>query len=170
MTILNSKFNKKILTIFGLAIILGFMLGLRREQETVDITAIDSIIHWEILKEIILNNTIAFLLLCCSLIIGKSIIYMFFSINGFLIGTVIGRVRNITAIILLIPHGILEMGSFLFAGAILYHLLSENEKGVIVLEKKKYLNLFLISYFTLTFSALIEVFITPQLVVWVETF
>ncbi|SFC33788.1 Stage II sporulation protein M [Alkalibacterium subtropicum] len=112
------------------------MLGLRGEHHIIDVTAINSIKQWDMLKSITLNNTIAFLLLCCALIIGKSIIYMFFGINGFLIGTVLGRGRNFIAIILLIPHGILEMGSYLFVGTILYYLLTENEKGVVILEKK----------------------------------
>ncbi|WP_034298403.1 stage II sporulation protein M [Alkalibacterium sp. AK22] len=163
---MNKIFNKKILLIFSLAIIFGFMLGLRREQEIIDVTAVHAIDHFEALRIIVVNNTIAFVILCCSLIIGKSIVYVFFCINGFLIGILLGVVRNLTAIMLLLPHGIMEMGAFLFAGTLLYHLLSKNEKGEVVVEKKKYISLFLVSYIILNISALIEVFVTPQLVVW----
>lgn len=168
MNILRVKFNKKILLFFSLAIITGFMLALRQEHYAIDTSAIDSIKKVEMFKSIIVSNSIALLLLCSALVVGKSVIYMFFGINGFLIGTVLGRGRSLLAILLLIPHGILEMGTYLFVGTVLYHLLNENEKGVKFLDKKKYLTLLLRSYFFLFISILIEVFVTPELVAWLS--
>lgn len=166
MTILKYKINRNILFFFIFAIILGFILGLKSEQEIVDVAAIHSINYWDMFRSIIINNTIAFLLLSCSFLIGKPIIYMFFGINGFFIGTVIGKVRTTAAIVLLAPHGLIEMWAYLFIGTFLYNILIKENRDALLSDKKKYIQPFILAYSILIIAVFIEVFITPKLVVW----
>lgn len=101
---------------------------------------------------ILINNSIALLVLFFSLILGRWFLYFFYFINGFLIGLFLTKVQMKIFLLAILPHGILEITTFFVIGLMIF-LVKQGYKM-----KKMY---FLVAYSGLIFSAFIEAFMTP---------
>ncbi|MGM7689358.1 stage II sporulation protein M [Staphylococcus felis] len=101
---------------------------------------------------ILINNSIALLVLFSSFIFGRWFLYIFYFINGFLIGLFLTKIQIKIFLLAILPHGVLEITTFFVIGLMIF-LVKQGYKI-----KKRY---FWLAYSGLIFSAFIESFITP---------
>lgn len=64
--------------------------------------------------QILLKNSIASIWLLLAYIFGESIIYIFFIINGVVLGLLLSSFSSITYLLLVLPHGMIEIGSYVY--------------------------------------------------------
>lgn len=104
------------------------------------------------------NNTIAFLFLSSCILFGKKIAYLFYIINGSILGLLISNFKSFLALSAILPHGIIEMGCYIFAGYFLICYIIEKDF--------KYIKFAGITYLGILIAAIIESAITPKLVLF----
>ncbi|WP_353421224.1 stage II sporulation protein M [Staphylococcus delphini] len=147
----------KILSSLTITILLGFIISssiTSGHKESLSITNHYFSGSYKDFIFILTNNTMSLIVLSFSTIIGIWFIYFFFFINGWLIGIYFSKTSFYIFILATIPHGIIELPTFLLAGLILVHL----KKGKTISKK-----LILFILIGLIISALIESFVTPIL-------
>lgn len=109
---------------------------------------------------ITLKNSIASLWILSALLLGESILYIFFIINGVNLGLLISNFESLKYLILVIPHGIFEIASFVYICIVVIKW--RNNK----INNKKLFKNILISIIFLILSAAIETFITPKMIMF----
>lgn len=108
--------------------------------------------------QILLKNSIASIWLLLSYVFGESIIYIFFIINGIVLGLLLSSFSSITYLLLVLPHGIIEIGTYVYLSDTIINMRNNSQN------KRKNVKRFIISFLLLTLSAGIETFITPLMI------
>ena len=107
--------------------------------------------------QILLKNSIASILLL-AYIFGESIIYIFFIINGVVLGLLLSSFSSITYLLLVLPHGMIEIGSYVYLSDTIMNMRNQNQ------DKKKVTKRFIVSFLLLALAAGVETFITPFMI------
>ena len=154
---LNSLNNTyKSLFIFLISLFVSFLLGmLNRSPQSITMTTFDKT---EAFVNIIKNNTICFLWILSGILLSKYIVYIFLTLNGLMLGSLISRFANISYMMLILPHGVTEFFAFIMLSGITLNIL-KRKKFI-----KKDVSMILFSYVILFLSAIIESTLTPYLV------
>lgn len=105
--------------------------------------------------QISLKNLIASTWLLLSYVFGESIIYIFFIINGIVLGLLLSSFSSITYLLLILPHGLIEIGAYVYLSDVIMNLKDDKEKFF------KHLG---VAFLLLVFAAGVEAFITPLLI------
>lgn len=148
-----------ILLLYIISLAFGFALGLHGGKQSLhvrNLTIMESFIGF---AKILCRNTFAYLILFTSIFLGRIIIYFFFCLNGYLLGLVISKFKFFLDLITIVPHGIIEMGTFILTGYFLICYMQINNK--------KFLKYASFMYSGIIIAAFIESFITPQLAQYV---
>jgi stage II sporulation protein M len=123
---------------------------------------------------ILFNNSVkCFIIVLLGVLLGIVPI-IFVTVNGFIIGATIFEVKTLLglpfALMVLLPHGIIETPSFLISCAIGFHLGNEllsriKGKGEIGIEFKTGMKFFLLRILPLLFlAAFVESYVTPFII------
>ena len=154
---MNNKYNKllKIIVLFTISFIIGYIIGLRSEEQSLNLENINNLNGFISFFKITIKNTIAFILLFSSLILGEGIVYFFYVLNAYIIGLVMAKINSIISIIIILPHGILEMTFYILTGYLLLNYIDTSNP--------KYIKFTKLTYLGILFAAAIESFITPKL-------
>ncbi|MCY8005442.1 stage II sporulation protein M [Bacillus haynesii] len=153
----NNKTARKIIAIFFISLLLGILYG-EIFLEPDKMVAHD-LNHSKILLKVVTKNMICLVIMVIGTFLGKLFIKTFLGVNGFLIGLVISKFQSVSYFLLILPHGIIEIPTLLFLGYILLKAINQNAfdrrtvKGV------------LISGIMILVSALIESYVTPNIVI-----
>ena len=105
--------------------------------------------------QILLKNSIASIWLLLAYIFGESIIYIFFIINGVILGLLLSSFSSITYLLLVLPHGLIEIGSYVYLSDTIMNMRNQ---------KKKVTKRFIVSFLLLALAAGVETFITPFMI------
>ena len=97
--------------------------------------------------QILLKNSIASIWLLLSYVFGESIIYIFFIINGIVLGLLLSSFSSITYLLLVLPHGIIEIGTYVYLSDTIINMRNNSQN------KRKNVKRFIISFLLLTLSA-----------------
>ena len=108
--------------------------------------------------QILLKNSIASIWLLLAYIFGESIIYIFFIINGVILGLLLSSFSSITYLLLVLPHGLIEIGSYVYLSDTIMNMRNQNQ------DKKKVTKRFIVSFLLLALAAGVETFITPFMI------
>lgn len=147
-----------ILGIFFGFLLVGYIIGFQSEKPSLNMKNIYNYNMLNTFIIIIIKNTFAYFLLLSTIIFGKKIAYFFFGVNGYIIGLTIAKFNSLKlALTTILPHGIFEMGFFIFTGYFLINYINRNSANL-----KKYI---VLSYFGILASAIIESTITPKLII-----
>lgn len=111
------------------------------------------VIHLNWFTEIIFRNTIAFLVLSSTLFWGNIVSVIFFCVNGFNVGLICGQLPIFQSIVLLSPHGVIEITSYVW---LVYAVTHVNHMKINIIR----------AYCLLFLAAITEVFVTPGLALW----
>ena len=111
---------------------------------------------------VLANNTLLFLFIISAIYIGKINIYLFLITNGVRIGLLISKFMYVKYMLLILPHGVLEISTFLLLAAFISVKIDNgckiNTIGITGIKR------IVLMYCLIVIAALIEVGITPQLV------
>lgn len=91
--------------------------------------------------------------------LGSIFVKTFIIANGILIGLVISKFQSLSYLLLLIPHGLIEIPALLFLAYVLLQTLDRNKFD------KRTLKGISVSVALILLGALVESFITPNLVI-----
>lgn len=111
------------------------------------------VIHLNWFTEIIFRNTITFLVLSSTLFLGNIVSIIFFCVNGFNVGLICGQLPIFQSVVLLLPHGVIEITSYVWLVHAVTHV---NHMKINIIR----------AYCLLFLAAIIEVFVTPELALW----
>lgn len=145
--------------IFLVVSLLSFAIGYFLCEKKV-ITAPEHFNHWFDLLNITGRNTLVFGYILFSIYTSKINIYGMVVLNGCIVGVIISQFAHAQYLIMLLPHGILEMSVFFMLGAIVSKYIDKKETNWKTLIKPVS-----ILYIGLIASAVIEAWITPFLTV-----
>jgi len=145
----------KIMLAYFAFLLLGFIIGKAGEKQSLNIESVKNIDVIHAFLIILGRNTLAFIILLTSVILGKKMVYFFYGINGYIIGLTIAKFKSLLFLITILPHGILEMGSFIATGYYLIRFIEELDS--------KFIKYACISYTGVFVAVFIESFITPKL-------
>lgn len=112
----------------------------------------------ELIKTIIMKNTVCFLWILSGIVLGKLLIKMFLVVNGIVMGLLISKFVRLSQLLLILPHGIIEIGALIFTCCI-----------VCVIIQQKYVEKYEVVYLTIAYlfiiqAAIIETFFTTSLI------
>lgn len=110
---------------------------------------------------ILLKNSVASLWLLSGLILGESVLYTFFVINGISLGLLTSSFNTLKYLILVVPHGVFEITSFIYICSVVINW----RDGKI--NNKELLKKISLSFSFLIFSAGVEAFVTPKMAVFI---
>ncbi|ETS95662.1 stage II sporulation protein M [Streptococcus sp. OBRC6] len=110
--------------------------------------------------QIFLKNLIASIWLLLSYVFGESIIYIFFVINGIVLGLLLSSFSSITYLLLILPHGLIEIGTYVYLSDII--MKNKNQ------DKKKAVKHLVVSFLLLALAAGVETFITPLMITFIS--
>lgn len=108
--------------------------------------------------QILLKNSIASIWLLLAYVFGVSIIYIFFIINGIVLGLLLSSFPSITYLLLILPHGLIEIGAYVYLADTIMNIKNQNQ------DKKKVTKCFIVSFLLLVLAAGVEAFITPLMI------
>lgn len=106
--------------------------------------------------QIFLKNSIASIWLLLSYVFGESIIYIFFVINGMVLGLLLSSFPSITYLLLILPHVLIEIGAYVY----LSDTIMKNKNQ----DKEKTVKHLVVSFLLLALAAGVETFITPLMI------
>ena len=106
-----------------------------------------------------MRNTLAYILLMASFILGKPFVFFFFFVNGMNIGRFLHYLTLKQTIFLLLPHGIFEYYAYCTLAITIIYTLNDLQK----LRSYFILKNMAIGYIILCCGALVESTITPTL-------
>lgn len=142
--------------LFILALMISYVINMGSEKQiaNTDVTI-------NIIKDFVIvlgNNTLFFVFVLSSIFVGKINIYVMVITTAFRIGILISKFMYINYLILVIPHGVLEILVYLVLSALVS---AEIEKGNKI--NNKLMKRVFVLYLLLILSAIIEIGITPKL-------
>lgn len=107
---------------------------------------------------IIFRNTIVTLWIFSAIFVGKIMLHVFAAINGICLGLLMSKFSTMKYLLLVLPHGIIEMGSFFLMCDTILNIIKKANIG------KGDVSKIMIAYILLIVAAIIETFFTP--VIW----
>ncbi|MBY0040883.1 stage II sporulation protein M [Bacillus cereus] len=148
--------NKSIFLLFIFSLIIGVIYGsFFLEKTTVNWKEIN---NFEAFITILSRNITCSLILIISTFFGSLLLKFFFVGNGLVLGLTISKFQSLNYLILVIPHGIIEIPSFLYLGYILIKAIDQNKFTFKTLKGVG------LSIILLIIAALIESYVTPNLI------
>ncbi|SFU95358.1 stage II sporulation protein M [Butyrivibrio sp. M55] len=146
----------KYIGIFIFTILISYIINIGNEKciANTDITI-------NIIKDffiILSNNTLVFLVVLSSIFVGKTNINIMIIVTAFRIGILISKFMYINYLILVIPHGVIEVMVYLVLSAFVSAEIEKGNKINSGLIKKAF-----VLYLLLIISAIVEIGITPKL-------
>lgn len=117
-----------------------------------------AVFDWEDLIQILLKNTIASIWLLLAYVFGEIIVYLFFIINGAILGSLLAIFPTFKYLLLVVPHGVFEIAAYIYLADAIISLKRKEQAKVYFLRQLQ------ISLLLLVFGAGIETFITPLMV------
>ncbi len=146
-------------TVFLVLLLISFTVGyVFGDRQLITETA--QFNHWSDFIDILKRNTLVFGYILLSVYTSKINVYIMVIFNGILVGTIISRFAHTQYLIMLLPHGILEMSVFFMLGAIVSKYVDKKETNWRTLIKSVS-----ILYIVLIAAAVIEAWVTPFLTV-----
>lgn len=106
--------------------------------------------------QIFLKNSTASIWLLLSYVLGEIIIYFFFVINGLVLGLLLSSFSSITYLLLILPHGLIEIGAYVY----LSDTIMKNKNK----DKKEAVKHFVVCFLLIALAAVVETFITPLMI------
>ncbi|AWI35375.1 hypothetical protein BA81_14486 [Bacillus safensis FO-36b] len=153
----NNKLLKKIIIIFSTSVLIGYIYGkIFLSPSSITIREID---YTYFISHITINNLMCILLMILISFLGSIFVKTFIIANGILIGLVISKFQSLSYLLLLIPHGLIEIPALLFLAYVLLQTLDRNKFD------KRTLKGISVSVALILLGALVESFITPNLVI-----
>lgn len=161
--ITDQSILKMLVQLFSI-LVLSFTISLLLSQKTIDIqqTLDASEITIDFLEAalfIISNNYILLIMIFLGSFLGEWFVYLFCVTNGISLGLIASVIPIKVFIIGTLPHGVLEIGCFLLMGA--FAIIKNKD------EKRITLKHFSIPFIGVFIASLIEVIVTPQLLMQV---
>nr|AAC69561.2 BviE [Butyrivibrio fibrisolvens] len=146
----------KYIGIFIFTILISYIINIGNEKciANTDITI-------NIIKDFLIilsNNTLVFLVVLSSIFVGKTNIIIMIIVTAFRIGILISKFMYINYLILVIPHGVIEVMVYLVLSAFVSAEIEKGNKINSGLIKKAF-----VLYLLLIISAIVEIGITPKL-------
>lgn len=170
------------LTVFITALIIGLFIGYLQSQEIYESTLdkivekVTSNIDWSdnfsIMTSILKNNVkVGLMTFVFTTLTNCVMTYIIYIVNGSVVGYVLSRHLNLQSIMLILPHGIIEIPAIILFGwaGTKYNLITytfftkEEEKPPIKEYILGFLKLICLGIALLTVSAFIEAYITPKI-------
>lgn len=144
-----------ILTYLLSALVVFYFLSSSEKQAILNYGAV---FDWEDLIQILLKNTIASIWLLLAYVFGEIIVYLFFIINGAILGSLLAIFPTFKYLLLVVPHGVFEIAAYIYLADAIISLKRKEQAKVYFLRQLQ------ISLLLLVFGAGIETFITPLMV------
>lgn len=113
---------------------------------------------WQDFIQILLKNIIASIWLLLAYVFGEGVVYLFFIINGAILGRLMSIFPTFNYLLLVIPHGVFEIAAYIYLADAVIGLKSKEQTKVCFFKHLQ------ISILLLIISAGIETFITPLMV------
>ncbi|MFC4077343.1 stage II sporulation protein M [Salinithrix halophila] len=150
------KMSQNIFVPFFFSLFAGLFYGwIFLEPVEAEIKTIDKI---QALYSILVRNITCVGTLVITIFIGTIFIKVFYMVNGLVIGLTISKFQSISYVIMILPHGLVEIPAFLYLGYILLKADHANSFNLTTLKG------ILGSVFLLILGAVIEAYITPEVV------
>ncbi|MCF8890944.1 stage II sporulation protein M [Priestia megaterium] len=153
---LHKKRTLQILLVFFIPLIVGFIYG-KIFLHTSSIVQ-GNIEYNEVLGKILAKNLMCVVILVVITFFGHILIKTFLGMNGLIAGLLISKFKSISYLLLVLPHGIVEIPTFLFLG---YVLLGAIERNKLDFQAIKGIS---VSAVLIVLGALIETYVTPNIV------
>lgn len=144
-----------ILTYLLSALVVFYFLSSSEKQAILNYGAV---FDWGDLIQILLKNTIASIWLLLAYVFGEIIVYLFFIINGAILGSLLAIFPTFKYLLLVVPHGVFEIAAYIYLADAIISLKRKEQAKVYFLRHLQ------ISLLLLVFGAGIETFITPLMV------
>ena len=148
--------KKYLILTYLLTALIVFYFSTSSEKQV--ITKYNVAFGFEDFIQILLKNSIDSIWLLLAYIFGESIIYIFFIINGVILGLLLSSFSSITYLLLVLPHGLIEIGSYVYLSDTIMNMRNQNQ------DKKKVTKRFIVSFLLLALAAGVETFITPFMI------
>lgn len=116
------------------------------------------VFSWQDFIQILLKNTIASIWLLLAYVFGEIIVYLFFIVNGAILGSLLATFPTFNYLLLVVPHGIFEIAAYVYLADATICLKRKEQTKVSFLRHLQ------ISFLLLIFGAGVETFITPLMV------
>lgn len=149
----------KILILYIVFLTVGYIYGvciLETNNQKIDKNSLENFNELEAFIKIGIKNIIAFLIILSGIFFSKKIVYFFFIVNGYVLGVFISKLSEIQDIIVILPHGILEMTSYILAG---YFCIRYIET-----DNNKYIKNIIFCFLLMLIAVIIESILTPVLI------
>ncbi|CEN23663.1 Integral membrane protein DUF95 [[Clostridium] sordellii] len=157
---INDKF--KILLQVNLYFIVSFFiayaLNINSVKPIINPTKINSS-EW--FFTIISRNTISFLFILSSILLGKCMINIYLLSNGAILGLLVSKLKNINYLLLILPHGVVEIPIYITLCYLVIKII--NNKYI----NKSDIKMIFLCYLIIILAALIESFITPYFIQYI---
>lgn len=144
-----------ILTYLLSALVVFYFLSSSEKQAILNYGVV---FDWGDLIQILLKNTIASIWLLLAYVFGEIIVYLFFIINGAILGSLLAIFPTFKYLLLVVPHGVFEIAAYIYLADAIISLKRKEQAKVYFLRQLQ------ISLLLLVFGAGIETFITPLMV------
>ncbi|HEM2548756.1 TPA: stage II sporulation protein M [Streptococcus suis] len=153
-------FKKYMFSIYFCSAIIMLCFSISSEKQFITNTSV--VFGFDDFIQILLKNTVAGIWLLSAYILGDLIIYIFFITNGIVLGALLSTFPNIIYLLLVIPHGVIEIFSYIY----LSDTIINKRKGCYDIQD--FVKRLKISFLLLMLGAGIEAFITPLMINFIE--
>ncbi|MBA4603585.1 stage II sporulation protein M [Thermoactinomyces mirandus] len=167
------QITKVIFSICVLIYAISFLVGFALAPEITVIPDEKTEIEVDFLNIFFQNTKVSFLLIVLTPLTFGLNIPIILGMNGVILGTAVGSTQNVSQLMGLIPHGIIEVPLHLFSAVVglkvLKHLILmaiKNEKKINYLLINRLISSMFVIITGLFFAALIEAYITPVIFNW----
>lgn len=150
------KGKKYLILTYLLTAVIVFYFSVSSEKQV--ISNYNVVFGFKDFFQILFKNLIASVWLLLSYVFGESIIYIFFVINGIVLGLLLSSFSSVMYLLLILPHGIIEIGAYVYLADTIMTIKSKNQGKKIVAKH------FICFFLLLTLAAGIETFITPLMI------
>lgn len=149
----------KILILYYIFLTVGYIYGvsiLETNEQKIDKNALENFNELEAFIKIGIKNIIAFLIILSGIFLSKKIVYFFFIVNGYVLGVFISKLTKIQDIIVILPHGVLEMTSYILTGYFCIRFIDT--------DNSKYIKKIFFCFLLMLIAVIIESILTPILI------
>ncbi len=150
----------KILIIYLSTVVCMFLINMKCEKA--DISMLTQYSSIRAFGEILLKNSVSLIWIISGLVVGSFMVYSYIFANGIILGTLISKFKNMSYLILILPHGVLEIFVFMMACTIVK--VANDQRKIDNKIKKEFWGIYLV----LILAAYIEAFVTPELVSYIQ--
>lgn len=149
----------KIFILYFIFLTVGYIYGvciLETNNQKIDKNSLENFNELEAFIKIGIKNIIAFLIILSGIFFSKKLVYFFFIVNGYVLGIFISKLSKIQDIIVILPHGILEMISYILTGYFCIRYIDT--------ENNKYIKKIFYCFLLMLLAVIIESILTPVLI------